>query len=112
MHMRRDALAAAVKTYRDFFNKFQQITKRAEKAGLNDRAIDSIKTLVINGVSISNAIKQITEEIDKENSILKESDNKLNINTVSELSAKSLSTGIDAIVYVSDDSKDIDKQRI
>lgn len=105
----RDALAAAVKTYRDFFNKFQQITKRAEKAGLNDRAIDSIKTLVINGVSISNAIKQITEETDKENTILKESDNKLNINTVSELSTKSLSTGIDAIVYVSDDSKDIDK---
>ena len=80
----RDALAAAVKTYRDFFNKFQQITKRAEKAGLDDRAIDSIKTLVINGVSISNAIKQITEEIDKENTILKESDNNLNTNKVSE----------------------------
>jgi predicted RNase H-like nuclease (RuvC/YqgF family) len=28
----RDALAAAVKTYRDHINKFHQIEKRAEKA--------------------------------------------------------------------------------
>ena len=56
----RDALAAAVKTYRDHYNKFQQITKRAEKAELDDRAIESVKMLVINGVSISNAIKQIS----------------------------------------------------
>ncbi len=31
----RDALAAAVKTYRDHINKFRQIEKRAEKAKLN-----------------------------------------------------------------------------
>ncbi len=102
----RDALAAAVKTYRDFFNKFQQITKRAGKAGLDDVAIESIKILVINGVSISNAIKQITEEIDKENSISKNSDKNSVINEVSEVVTKSLGTEINTIEFTSDDSKD------
>jgi predicted RNase H-like nuclease (RuvC/YqgF family) len=84
----RDALAAAVKTYRDHLNKFRQITKRAEKAELDDSAIESVKMLVINGVSISNAIKQISEDINKENTILKDSDNNLDIINVSELRYK------------------------
>jgi predicted RNase H-like nuclease (RuvC/YqgF family) len=102
----RDALAAAVKTYRDHFNKFQQITKRAEKAKLDDRAIDSIKTLVINGVSISNAIKQITEEINKENTILKDSDKNLDTNNVSEPNTKPHDTEINTIEFTTDDSND------
>jgi predicted RNase H-like nuclease (RuvC/YqgF family) len=102
----RDALAAAVKTYRDHFNKFQQITKRAEKAELDDRAIDSIKILVINGVSISNAIKQITEEIKKENTILKDSDKNLDTNNVSEPNTKPHDTEINTIEFTTDDSND------
>ena len=55
----RDALAAAVKTYRDYLKKFQQIEKRAEKADLSYNEIDNVKTRVINGTSISTAIDQI-----------------------------------------------------
>jgi uncharacterized protein len=80
----RDALAAAVKTYRDHLNKFRQIIKRAEKAELNDSTIDTIKTLVINGVSISNAIKQISEDINRENTILKDSNKNLSTIEVSK----------------------------
>ena len=93
----RDALAAAVKTYRDHCNKFRQINKRAEKAELDDMAIDSIKTLVINGISISNAIKQISEDINKENTILKDSDNNLDTNKVSESDIKSTETVINTL---------------
>ncbi|MBZ2165802.1 DUF460 domain-containing protein [Methanobacterium spitsbergense] len=70
----RDALAAAVKTYRDYLKKFQQIEKRAEKADLSYNEIDSVKTMVINGTSISTAIDQIV--IDGE--IKKNDSNKLN----------------------------------
>jgi hypothetical protein len=102
----RDALAAAVKTYRDFFNKFQQITKRAEKAELDDSAIESVKMLVINGVSISNAIKQISEEINKENTILKDSDNNLDNLNVSESGINSNGAEINRIESTTDDSDD------
>lgn len=68
----RDALAAAVKTYRDHLKKFRQIEKRTEKAELPYDAVDSIKIMVINGTSISNAIEQISEDIKKFESILTE----------------------------------------
>ena len=58
----RDALAAAVKTYRDHVNKFRQIEKRAEQVELSNDAVDSIKIEVINGTSISNAIEQISKK--------------------------------------------------
>jgi len=74
----RDALAAAVKTYRDHLNKFRQIEKRAEKAELSYDAVDSIKIRVINGTSISNAIEQISEDIKKVDSILTEHHNTTN----------------------------------
>ncbi len=74
----RDALAAAVKTYRDNANKFRQIMKRALNAELNDNQIDKVKTLVINGISISDAIKRVTDDDFKENSILTGSNTILN----------------------------------
>ena len=101
----RDALAAAVKTYRDHFNKFQQITKRAEKEELDISEIDSIKTLVINGVSISNAIKQISEDIGNENTILKDSYKNLGNNNVSELGIKP-ETEVDNLEFTDDESND------
>ena len=101
----RDALAAAVKTYRDHVNKFKQITKRAEKAELDDEAIESIKMLVINGISISNAIKQISKEIYKENTVLKDSNN--NLNTINaNLGIKLPETDINTIEYTECDSND------
>lgn len=54
----RDALAAAVKTYRDHLNKFRQIEKRGEKLELSDKSVDAIKKMVIHGTSISNALEQ------------------------------------------------------
>lgn len=102
----RDALAAAVKTYRDHLNKFKQITKRAKIAELDDNTIDSIKTLVINGVSISNAIKQISEDIDNENSILKDSDKNLGNSTVTEQGIKSPDTEINTLEFADDESND------
>ena len=58
----RDALAAAVKTYRDHLNKFRQIEKRSEKSELSPYEVESVKTRVINGTSISNAIEQIFQD--------------------------------------------------
>jgi predicted RNase H-like nuclease (RuvC/YqgF family) len=58
----RDALAAAVKTYRDHLNKFRQIEKRSEKAELSPYEVETVKKRVINGTSISNAIEQIFED--------------------------------------------------
>jgi predicted RNase H-like nuclease (RuvC/YqgF family) len=57
----RDALAAAVKTYRDHLNKFRQIERRAEKLDLPDDIVENVKIMVINGKSITNAIKELTE---------------------------------------------------
>ena len=84
----RDALAAAVKTYRDHINKFRQIEKRAEKAKLTESAVDAIKAMVINGTSISNAIEQINDII-KADSISTESDKNLNTTHESELEIQS-----------------------
>ena len=57
----RDALAAAVKTYRDHLNKFRQIEKRAEKLDLPEHIVENVKILVIKGKSISNALKEYTK---------------------------------------------------
>ncbi len=85
----RDALAAAVKTYRDHINKFRQIEKRAEKAKLNDRAIDVIKEMVINGTSISNAIEKMNADIIKADNTSNESDKNSNSTLESEPDMKS-----------------------
>ncbi|MCE7698706.1 MAG: DUF460 domain-containing protein [Methanobacterium paludis] len=55
----RDALAAAIKTYKDYRNKLEQIEKRAENFELPDHVVDDIKIMVINDVSISNAIESV-----------------------------------------------------
>lgn len=58
----RDALAAALKTFKDHQNKFRQIEKRAEKLSLSADMVDQIKIMVINGKSISNSIREISED--------------------------------------------------
>ena len=105
----RDALAAAVKTYRDHFNKFRQITKRAEKAELDDGAIESVKILVINGISISNAIKQISEDLNKKNTILKDSDNNLDAINVSNFGIRPTGTELKPIESNNDNAQDISR---
>lgn len=58
----RDALAAAVKTYKDHSKKFRQIEKRAEQLSITTDMIDEIKIQVINGKSISNSIREISQQ--------------------------------------------------
>ncbi|HEX7468246.1 MAG TPA: DUF460 domain-containing protein [Methanobacterium sp.] len=86
----RDALAAAVKTYRDHINKFQQIEKRAEKAELTDSAIDAIKEMVINGTSISNAIIKINADIIKADNTTNESDKNSNSKLESDMKSQKI----------------------
>jgi uncharacterized protein len=55
----RDALAAAVKTYKNYQNKIKQIEKKIEKIDISKEDLDSIKAMVINGNSMSTAIEDI-----------------------------------------------------
>ena len=55
----RDALAAAIKTYRHYENKLRQVESRLENSTISKREIDEIKGLVIKGTPITNAIKKI-----------------------------------------------------
>jgi predicted RNase H-like nuclease (RuvC/YqgF family) len=55
----RDALAAAIKTYKHYQNKLRQIERRTEKLNLTDEEVDDIKSMVIRGRPISSAIDDI-----------------------------------------------------
>ncbi|MGB9844281.1 DUF460 domain-containing protein [Methanothermobacter tenebrarum] len=55
----RDALAAAIKTYRHYENKLRQVESRLTSSDINEREVDEIKGLVIKGTPITNAIKKI-----------------------------------------------------
>ncbi len=66
----RDALAAAVKTYKHYQNKLRQVEKRAENLHLSKEEMDNIKSMVIRGRSISSAIDdikkaEVTSEIEE-----------------------------------------------
>lgn len=52
----RDSLAAAIKTYKHYQNKIQQIEKRTEKLDLSSDEVDDIKAEVIRGRPITSAI--------------------------------------------------------
>lgn len=55
----RDALAAAIKTYKHYQKKLNQIERRSEKLGLSPEEIDEVKSIVIKGRPISKAIDDI-----------------------------------------------------
>ena len=55
----RDALAAAVKTYKHYQRKLNQIERRSEKIGLSPEEIDEVKSIVIKGRPISKAIDDV-----------------------------------------------------
>lgn len=68
----RDALAAAIKTYKHYQNKLRQIEKRTENLDLSGEEVDEIKSMVIKGSPITKAIIKIInipEEDDLENQI-------------------------------------------
>ena len=69
----RDALAAAIKTYKHYEKKIKQIEKRTEKMGLSTEEVEEVKIMVIKGLPISKAINQIfknQESIDLETQIV------------------------------------------
>jgi predicted RNase H-like nuclease (RuvC/YqgF family) len=55
----RDALAAAIKTYKHYQKKLNQIERRTEKLGLSLEEVDEIKNMVIRDRPISKAIDDI-----------------------------------------------------
>jgi len=52
----RDSLAAAIKTYKHYQNKFELIEKRTEELDLSSEEVDDIKAEVIRGRPITSAI--------------------------------------------------------
>jgi hypothetical protein len=55
----RDALAAAIKTYKHYQKKLTQIEKRGEKLDLSPEEIDEVKSMVIKGIPVTKAIDEI-----------------------------------------------------
>lgn len=71
----RDALAAAIRTYRNYQKKLEQIEIRSQKTDLSPDQIEYIKMMVIEGTAISSAIRKVVEmnEITEETSKTPES---------------------------------------
>jgi predicted RNase H-like nuclease (RuvC/YqgF family) len=57
----RDALAAALKTYKKYQNKLQQIVKKAEELNLTSSEVDDVKIMFLQGTPISKAMDYILE---------------------------------------------------
>jgi predicted RNase H-like nuclease (RuvC/YqgF family) len=66
----RDALAAAIKTYRHYQKKLNQIERRTEKLGLSSYEVDEIKNMVIRDRPITKAIDDIIKPADLETQIV------------------------------------------
>lgn len=66
----RDALAAAIKTYRHYQKKLNQIERRTEKLGLSPYEVDEIKNMVIRDSPITKAIDDIIKPADLETQIV------------------------------------------
>lgn len=64
----RDALAASIRTYKDYQKKFKLIESRSLKINLSPEKIDLAKKMVIDGTAISSAIR-IIQEMDEEENI-------------------------------------------
>ena len=57
----RDALAAAIRTYKSYQKNMEHIENRGREAKLNTGQIESIKKMVINGTAISSAIRMVQD---------------------------------------------------
>ena len=66
----RDALAAAIKTYKHYQNKLGQIEKRTEKLGLTAEEVDEIKSMVIMDRPISSAIDDVLKIPERNDDLL------------------------------------------
>ena len=66
----RDALAAAIKTYKHYQNKLGQIEKRTEKLDLTAEEVDEIKSMVIMDRPISSAIDDVLKIPERKDDLL------------------------------------------
>ena len=57
----RDAMAASIRTYKNYQKKLDQIESRSLDLNLNHGEIDQIKRMVIEGTAISKAIRRVQE---------------------------------------------------
>ncbi|HEX7467653.1 MAG TPA: DUF460 domain-containing protein, partial [Methanobacterium sp.] len=59
----RDALAAAIRTYKSYQKKLEQIETRSQKLEIPPELVNSIKIMVIEGTAISSAIQKVLDEL-------------------------------------------------
>lgn len=59
----RDALAAAIRTYKSYQKKLEQIETRSQKLEIPPELVNSIKIRVIEGTAITKAIKKVLDEL-------------------------------------------------
>ena len=57
----RDALASAIKAFESLSNKFEKIEKETDKLNLSKQDIEEIKTMVIKGKTLKDAINEISQ---------------------------------------------------
>lgn len=57
----RDALAAALKTYKKYQNKLQQIVRKAAGLNLTRSEVDAVKIMFLQGIPISKAMEHVVE---------------------------------------------------
>ena len=57
----RDALAAAIKTYKNYEKKLNQIDKRAYEKNLSFEETEEVKNLFINGTPITKALEIVID---------------------------------------------------
>lgn len=88
----RDALAAAIKTFKKYQMKLGHAENRAQNAGLSCEEIETIKIMFIEGTAISSAIRSLVEMQSPENDINQESEEnsvqKVEPDTISKLKHK------------------------
>jgi uncharacterized protein len=83
----RDALAAALKTYKKYQNKLQQIVKKVEEFNFTYSDIDEVKIMFLQGTPVSKAIDHVLEskkDIENQKHIKNDSELELGIEKSSE----------------------------
>jgi predicted RNase H-like nuclease (RuvC/YqgF family) len=91
----RDALAAAIKTYKHYQNKLGQIEKRTEKLGLTAEEVDEIKSMVIMDRPISSAIDDVLKIPERKDDLLPKIEEMENdIDSIDEENLKSIEEAV------------------
>jgi len=96
----RDALAAAIKTYKHYQKKLQQIERRTEKLGLTPEEVDEVKSMVIRDRPITSAIDDVLKIPEGKDDLevqIEEMEN--NIGSIDEEKLRAIEESIDPILF-------------